>query len=61
MVKIMAFDGLKKFFNTIGGFTVDSSQKVGKGVQAPVERIGGLRSERKIMPRRKSETDSKSL
>lgn len=59
MVKIMAFDGLKKFFNTIGGFTVDSSQKVGKGVQAPVERIGGLRSERKIMPRRKSETDIK--
>lgn len=53
----MAFDGLKKFFNTIGGFTVDSSQKVGKGVQAPVERIGEMRSERKIRPKRKSETD----
>ena len=35
----MAFDGLKKLFNRIGGITVDSSKKVGNGVSTPVERL----------------------
>lgn len=29
------FEGLKKFFNSIGNFTIDSSQKVGDGVGLP--------------------------
>ena len=36
------FDGIKKFFNKIGNFTVDSSQKMGEGVQAPVKKISNL-------------------
>ncbi|HMK54764.1 MAG TPA: type II secretion system F family protein [Methanobacteriaceae archaeon] len=49
----MVFDGLKRVFNRIGNFTVDSSQKVGEGaqkvsdgVQKPVKRVS------KIKPRR---------
>jgi archaeal flagellar protein FlaJ len=49
----MVFDGLKKFFNRVGNFTVDSSHKVGEGaqkvssgVQTPVKKVG------KIKPRK---------
>lgn len=42
----MVFDGFKKFFNRIGGITIDSSRKVGEGVQGPVGRMGDLRGER---------------
>lgn len=43
------FDGLKKFFNAIGNFTVDSSQKVGEGVQAPVKKLSEIRpAERRL-------------
>ncbi len=38
----MAFDGLKSFFNRIGNITVDSSKKVGGGVQAPVNKINKM-------------------
>lgn len=44
----MVFDGFKKFFNRIGGVTVDSSRKVGEGVSAPVDRLNSRRSERRI-------------
>jgi flagellar protein FlaJ len=40
----MAFDGLKKIFDMIGGATIDSSKKVGEGVQKPVNKLGNLRS-----------------
>ncbi len=40
----MVFDGLIKFFNRIGGMTVDSSKKVGEGVSVPVDRFGKIRS-----------------
>ena len=40
----MVFDGLKKFFNRIGGMTVDSTKKVGGGVSVPVDRINKLSS-----------------
>ena len=36
----MVFDGLKNFFNRIGGITVDSSKKVGEGVSVPVDKLG---------------------
>jgi flagellar protein FlaJ len=57
MVKIMApFDGLKKFFNTIGNFTIDSSQKVGEGVQAPVKKLSEMRpAERRLRDKRNLE------
>ena len=52
------FDGIKKFFNRIGNFTVDSSQKVGEGVQAPVKKISSMRpAERRIREKRKKLTD----
>lgn len=65
------FDGLRKFFNRIGGYTVDSSQRigeagervgragerVGKGVQAPVRRMGGVRQERRTGPEEKPEIE----
>ncbi|WP_414470507.1 type II secretion system F family protein [Methanobacterium sp. ACI-7] len=38
----MAFDGLKKIFDKIGGATIDSSKKVGEGVQAPVNKLGNM-------------------
>ena len=38
----MVFDGVKKFFNRIGGLTVDSTKKVGGGV--PVDRFSKLSS-----------------
>ncbi len=40
----MVFDGLKKFFNRIGGMTVDSTKKVGEGVSVPVDKLGKLSS-----------------
>ena len=40
----MVFDGLKKFFNRIGGMTVDSTKKVGGGVSVPVDRFNKLSS-----------------
>ena len=40
----MVFDGLKKFFNRIGGITVDSTKKVGEGVSVPVDKLGKLSS-----------------
>ncbi|MCE5213684.1 MAG: type II secretion system F family protein [Methanobacterium sp.] len=52
------FDGIKKFFNRIGNFTVNSSQKVGEGVQAPVKRITSIRPpERRLREKRKQRTD----
>jgi flagellar protein FlaJ len=40
----MVFGGLKKFFNRIGGMTVDSTKKVGEGVSVPVDRFNKLSS-----------------
>ncbi len=40
----MAFDGLKKIFDIIGGATIDSSKKVGEGVQKPVNKLSDIRS-----------------
>lgn len=40
----MAFDGLKKIFDMIGGATLDSSKKVGEGVQAPVNKLNDMRA-----------------
>ncbi len=40
----MVFNGLKSFFNRIGGMTVDSTKKVGEGVSVPVDKLGELRS-----------------
>ena len=55
------FDGIKKFFNKIGNFTVDSSQKVGEGVQAPVKKISEMRpAERRIRKKRELEFDKDS-
>lgn len=39
----MAFDGLKKIFDMIGGATIDSSKKVGEGVQKPVNKLNDIR------------------
>ncbi|MEN6592029.1 MAG: type II secretion system F family protein [Methanobacterium sp.] len=55
------FDGLKKFFNTIGNFTINSSQKVGEGVQAPVKKLSEMRpAERRLREKRELEFDKKS-
>ncbi len=49
----MVFEGLKKFFNRIGGVTVDSSKKVGEGVSVPVDRLGKLGSKgKKLRPKK---------
>jgi flagellar protein FlaJ len=40
----MVFDGLKNFFNKIGGVTVDSTKKVGGGVSVPVDKLGKITS-----------------
>lgn len=40
----MAFDGLRKIFNMIGGATIDSSKKVGEGVQKPVNKISNIKA-----------------
>jgi len=54
----MVFDGFKKFFNRLGGVTVDSSRKVGEGVSAPVDRLNSRRSEGRISPERISSEGS---
>lgn len=33
---------IKDLFDKIGGFTIDSSKKVGEGVQVPVNKLGGI-------------------
>jgi len=38
----MVFEGLKHFFNRLGGITVDSSKKVGEGVSVPVEKLNNI-------------------
>jgi len=54
------FDGVKKFFNRIGNFTVDSSQKVGEGVQAPVKKISSMRpAERRLREKREQKSEEK--
>ena len=54
------FDGLKNFFNKIGNFTVDSSQKVGEGVQAPVKKISSMRpAERRLREKREQKSEEK--
>lgn len=55
----MVFDGFKKFFNRLGGVTVDSSRKVGEGVSVPVDRLNSRRSEGRIS-RDKSFTEKSS-
>lgn len=52
----MVLDGFRKFFNRIGGLTIDSSRKVGEGVQTPMGRVGDLRRER-IRSGQKSDSD----
>ena len=54
------FDGMKRFFNRIGNFTVDSSQKMGEGVQAPVKRISSMRpAERRLREKREQKVEEK--
>ena len=55
----MAFDGLKKLFNRIGGLTVESSKKVGNGVSAPVEKLK-TRPDRKKVKKRAVEPEKKA-
>ena len=65
----MIFDGLKNFFNRIGGITVDSSKKVGEGVSVPVDKLGEIRSKtgtkisksRKIGPKLKMSSSKSTL
>ena len=40
----MVFEGLKNFFNRIGGMTVDSTKKMGEGVSVPVDKLSKIRS-----------------
>ena len=44
----MVFDGLKKFFNRIGGMTVDSTKKVGGRVSVPVDRFNNYHQRQAI-------------
>ena len=66
------FEGLKKFFNSIGNFTIDSSQKVGDGVRAPVKKLNELRPAKKRIkdkreqksgnePKKEEKSEKKSL
>jgi len=59
----MVFEGLKHFFNRLGGMTVDSTKKVGEGVAVPVDKLnelgnraGKVRSGRKKPSKPKSST-----
>ena len=55
------FDGLKRFFNTIGNLTINSSQKVGEGVQAPVKKLSEMRpAEKRLREKRGLEFGKKS-
>ena len=53
----MIFD-LKKFFNKIGNLTVNSSRKVGGGIQTPIDKINELSSDN-VISRRKSNMENK--
>jgi archaeal flagellar protein FlaJ len=59
---MMVFDGLRRIFNKLGNVTVDSSRKVGEGVQVPADRIGKIRPPRQNKPQKqgsKEKTDRK--
>lgn len=61
----MISDDFKKFFNKIGSLTVNSSRKMGEGVQKPVNRIGDVRSEnnkirRQLDPNQKIDLSQKT-
>lgn len=64
----MVFDGLKGFFNRLGGITVDSTKKVGEGVAVPVDKLGEISQRtgkagsrlRKSVPKRKSTSKAKA-
>jgi len=58
----MVFDGIKNIFNRIGDLTVNSSQKVGggvqkvsEGVQTPVKKIRDVERPKIARPTRKKE------
>lgn len=53
------FQGIKKFFNRIGNFTVDSSQRVGEGVQVPVKRISHIRPPERKLKEKKEKIEDK--
>ncbi|HOI40665.1 MAG TPA: type II secretion system F family protein [Methanobacterium sp.] len=62
----MVFGGIKKIFNRIGDMTVNSSQKVGggvqkvsEGVQAPVSKIRNVETPKVTLPSRKKEKKPK--
>ncbi len=62
----MVFGGIKKIFNRIGDMTVNSSQKVGggvqkvsEGVQAPVNKIKNVETPKVNLPSRKKEKEPK--
>ncbi len=62
----MVFGGIKKIFNRIGDMTVNSSQKVGggvqkvsEGVQAPVNKIKNVETPKVSLPSRKKEKKPK--
>lgn len=65
----MVFDGLKNFFNRIGGITVDSTKKVGEGVAVPVDKLGQISSKtgkagsklRKVVPKAKTSTNKTTV
>jgi archaeal flagellar protein FlaJ len=40
----MVFEGLRNFFNRIGGMTVDSTKKMGEGVSVPVDKLSKIGS-----------------
>ena len=56
----MVFAGLKKFFNRIGGMTVDSTKKVGGGVSGPVDKLGKLSSRASNVTSKASNVRSKA-
>lgn len=56
----MVFAGLKKFFNRIGGMTVDSTKKVGEGVSGPVDKLGKLSSRASNVTSKASNVRSKA-
>lgn len=56
------FDGMKKFFNKIGNFTVDSSQRMGEGVQVPVKKLSNMRpAERRIKEKKDQKPEEKPI
>ncbi|BDZ69501.1 hypothetical protein [Methanobacterium petrolearium] len=64
----MVFDGIRNIFNRIGDLTVNSSQKVGggiqkvgEGVQKPVKKIRDVERPKVTRPSRKKEKKKKKL